>query len=71
MRDLYDYLWIGIKQNQCHFLEGTREIYEIKKQYVQIVDLIKKRDAEYSLQAMFNHLRFVLDFVKNNKGLVL
>ncbi len=71
MRDLYDYLWIGIKENQYHLLEGTNEMHEIIKQHTQILDLIKKRDAEYSLRAMFNHLRFVLDFVKDNKSIVL
>jgi DNA-binding FadR family transcriptional regulator len=36
-------------------------MHKIKKQHIQIVDLIKKRDAEYSLRAMVNHLCFVLD----------
>ncbi|MBW2596046.1 MAG: FadR family transcriptional regulator [Deltaproteobacteria bacterium] len=68
MRDLYDYLWIGIKENQYHLLEGSNEMKEIIKQHVQIADLIKKRDPEHAFRAMFSHLSFVLDFVKGKKG---
>ena len=71
MRDLYDYLWIGIKENQYHLLEGSNEMEEIVKQHAQIAALIKKRDSEHAFRAMFNHLRFVLNFVKDEKGILL
>ena len=69
MRDLYDYLSIGIKENQYHLLEDSNEMTEIVKQHAQIADLIKKRDPEHAFRAMFNHLRFVLDFVKGKKSI--
>jgi len=68
MRDFYDYLWIGIKENQYHLLEGSNKMEEIVKQHVQIAALIKKHDSEHAFRAMFNHLRFVLDFVKSEKN---
>ena len=67
MKDLYDYLSIGIKENQYHLLEGFNEMKEIVKQHIRIVDLIKKHDSDLALRAMFGHLRFVLDFVKDKK----
>lgn len=67
MRDLYDYLWIGIKENQYHLLEGSNEMKKIIKQHTKILDLIKKHDPEHAFRAMFTHLRFVLDFVKDKK----
>ena len=68
MRDLYDYLSIGIKENQYHLLEGSNEMKEIVKQHKQIVALIKKPDPERAFRAMFSHLSFVLDFVKDRKS---
>jgi len=68
MRNLYDYLSVGIKENQYHLLEGSNEMAEIIKQHARIVDLIKKHNSEHAFRAMFNHLRFVLDFVKGKKG---
>ncbi len=68
MRNLYDYLSIGIKENQYHLFEGTNAMEEIDKQHAQIVDLIKTHDKEHAFQAMFSHLRFVLDFVREKKG---
>ena len=68
MRDLYDYLSIGIKENQYHLLEGSNEMTEIIKQHTQIVDLIKEHDQEHAFRAMYSHLRFVLDFVKDRKS---
>ncbi|MBW2635940.1 MAG: FadR family transcriptional regulator [Deltaproteobacteria bacterium] len=67
MRDLYDYLWIGIKENQYHLLEGSNKVKETIKQHAKIVDLIKKHDPDLALRAMFSHLSFVLDFVKDKK----
>ena len=67
MRDLYDYLWIGIKENQYHLLGGSNAMEEIIKQHTQIADLIKNRDPEHAFRAMFSHLSFVLDFVKDRK----
>jgi GntR family transcriptional repressor for pyruvate dehydrogenase complex len=71
MRDLYDYLSTGIKENQYHLLEGSNAMNEIVQQHVKIADFIKKRDTERAFRAMFDHLRFVLDYVKNKKGVVL
>jgi len=68
MRNVYDYLSIGIKENQYHLLEGSNVMKEIDKQHARIVDLIKKRDHEHAFRAMFSHLQFVLDFVRNKKG---
>jgi len=69
MRNFYDYLSIGIKENQYCLFEGSNVMKEIDKQHAQIVDLIKKHDKEHAFRAMFIHLRFVLDFVRNKKGI--
>jgi GntR family transcriptional repressor for pyruvate dehydrogenase complex len=70
MRDLYDYLFIGIKENQYLLLEGSNKMEEVVKQHVQIADHIKKRDSERALRSMFNHLRFAMDFVKDEKDIL-
>ncbi|HOO90721.1 MAG TPA: FadR/GntR family transcriptional regulator [Syntrophales bacterium] len=67
MRDLYDYLRVGITENQYHLLDGANEMKEIVKQHIQITDMIDKHDPELAYQAMFSHLRFCLDFVKTKK----
>ncbi len=42
---------------------------EIVKQHARIAALIKKRDREHAFRAMYNHLRFVRDFVKDKKSI--
>jgi len=65
MRDLYEYLSVCIDEYQRHRMQASTKMAEIAKEHTQITALIKKHDKEGAYQAMFKHLSFALDFMKN------
>ena len=67
MRDLYEYLSVSIEEYQYHRLEASTKMAEIAQDHAQIAALIKEHDREGAFQAMFSHLSFALDFVKDKK----
>jgi len=68
MRDLYEHLSVSIEEYQYHRIEASTKMSEIVQEHAQITALIKKHDKEHAFQAMFKHLSFALDFVKDKKN---
>lgn len=68
MTDLYEYLSASIKEYQRYRIESSTRMEEIAQEHAQIAALIKRRDREHAFRAMFNHLSFALNFVKEKKN---
>jgi GntR family transcriptional repressor for pyruvate dehydrogenase complex len=64
MKNFYDYLFIGIKENLAHLYEDPDNIEKIIYQHSQIYTAIKGHDPERAFVAMKRHIEFVLDFFK-------
>ncbi|MBF0111971.1 MAG: FadR family transcriptional regulator [Desulfamplus sp.] len=62
MRNFYDYLFYGIKENLAGLYENMDNIDIIISQHNDIVNAIKGRDSNKSYIAMKNHITFVMDF---------
>lgn len=59
MRNLYDYLFYGIKGNLESLYADHENIVQTMKQHKLILDSIRDRDKEQAYLAMKNHLLFV------------
>lgn len=68
MRDLYEYLSASIEEYQRYRMESFTRMAEITQEHTQITALIKNHDREHAFRAMFNHLSFALNFVKDKKS---
>lgn len=64
MRHMYDYLFVGIKENLAHLYEKQENIEEILRQHTDIYEAIRSHDPENAFRAMHTHIRFVLDFFR-------
>ena len=64
MKNFYDYLFIGIKENLAHLYEDPGNIKKIIHQHSQIYAAIKRHDPDQAFVAMRQHIEFVLDFFK-------
>nr|WP_084681247.1 FCD domain-containing protein [Desulfospira joergensenii] len=61
MRNFYDYLFLGIKENLASLYETPENIEIILKQHKAIFDAIKGRDPEAAYAAMHEHISYVMD----------
>lgn len=61
MRNFYDYLFLGIKQNLASLYEAPENIDLILKQHKAIFDAIKDRGPEAAYAAMHEHISYVMD----------
>ncbi|MBF0235091.1 MAG: FadR family transcriptional regulator [Desulfamplus sp.] len=68
MRNFYDYLFYGIRENLAGLYENMDNIDVILSQHSKIVDYIKGRDSYQSYTAMKKHITFVMDFFKEKKN---
>ena len=68
MKNFYDLLHFGIRENLQALWEDPASLPIIRRQHQGIFVAIKNHDAEAAYQAMKEHITFVLDFVRNRKG---
>jgi GntR family transcriptional repressor for pyruvate dehydrogenase complex len=68
MKNFYDLLHFGIRENLQALWEEPASLPIIRRQHQGIFDAIKNHDPEAASQAMKEHITFVLDFVRNRKG---
>ncbi|PIE61656.1 MAG: GntR family transcriptional regulator [Desulfobacterales bacterium] len=68
MRNFYDYLFHGIKENLGGLYEEPGNIDEIIRQHGIILDAIKGRNSSRAYNAMKEHIGYVINFFKN-KGI--
>jgi GntR family transcriptional repressor for pyruvate dehydrogenase complex len=64
MKNFYDFLFAGIKENRSHLYKKPGNIEKIMKQHTEIFQSIKNHNPEEAFSAMKNHINFVLDFFK-------
>ncbi len=62
MRNFYDYLFYGIRENLAGLYENMENIDIIISQHNNIMDSIKARDSYQSYTSMKKHINFVMDF---------
>jgi GntR family transcriptional repressor for pyruvate dehydrogenase complex len=67
MRNFYDLLHYGIKENleQLYTVPGNLDI--IQQQHADILDAIRRHDPEAAFAAMQRHIAFVMNFVKDRR----
>jgi GntR family transcriptional repressor for pyruvate dehydrogenase complex len=68
MKNFYDLLHFGIKENLQQLWEEPTSLPIIAKQHQEIFAAIKNHNPEAAYQAMKRHIAFVLDFVRNRKS---
>ncbi|MCX5888177.1 MAG: FadR/GntR family transcriptional regulator [Deltaproteobacteria bacterium] len=68
MKNFYDLLHFGIRENLQALWEEPSSLPIIRRHHQGIFDAIKNHDPEAAYQAMKEHITFVLDFVRNRKG---
>lgn len=69
MRDFYDFLFYGIKENLSHLYRDAGRIEEIVRQHTDIVDAIRDRDPERAFESMRRHIFYVLNFFEKGGNL--
>ncbi len=65
MRQFYDFLFVGIKENLAYLYEDRKNIEKILTQHRGIFEAIRAHQPEQAFEAMHRHIAFVLDFFKN------
>jgi len=65
MKNFYDFLFIGIKENLAHLYQEAGNIDQIMKQHTAIYHAICNHDAALAYLSMKRHIDFVLNFFKN------
>jgi GntR family transcriptional repressor for pyruvate dehydrogenase complex len=65
MKNISDFLHVGIRENLLHLYEEPENIAKILKQHTAIYEAIRRRDADAAYSAMHNHIRFVIEFFSN------
>ena len=67
MKNFYDLLHHGIKENLQALWEEPASLPIITRQHREIFEAIKDHDPEGAYQSMKRHIGFVLDFVRNRQ----
>ena len=67
MKNFYDLLHHGIKENLRALWEEPASLPIIIRQHREIYEAIKDHDPEGAYQSMKRHITFVLDFVRNRQ----
>lgn len=68
MKNMFDFLFVGIKEYLRHLYEEPGNIPEILKQHTAVVEAIKSGNPEKAYKAMKNHITYVMDFFKEREG---
>jgi GntR family transcriptional repressor for pyruvate dehydrogenase complex len=65
MKNFYDFLFHGIKENLAHLYRDPANIEKIVQQHTAIFHAIRKHDSEAAYRTMKVHINFVLEFFKS------
>lgn len=63
MKNLYDFLFHGIRENLAQLYEKPGNIEKICEQHLSIFNTIADHDPDEAYRAMRTHIQFVLDFL--------
>jgi GntR family transcriptional repressor for pyruvate dehydrogenase complex len=64
MRNLYDLMFYGIKENLQHLYSEPSNRTMITQQHTDILNCIRRHDSDAARESMKKHITFVLDFFK-------
>jgi GntR family transcriptional repressor for pyruvate dehydrogenase complex len=62
MKNFYDLLHFGIKENLAHLYESPANIEAVLAQHDKVLKSIKQHDTHAAFEAMLQHINFVIDF---------
>ena len=65
MKNVSDFLHVGIRENLLHLYQDPANIAEILKQHKAVYRAIRSGDADSAFNAMKNHIDYVIDFFKS------
>jgi GntR family transcriptional repressor for pyruvate dehydrogenase complex len=65
MKNFYDLLFVGIRENLSMLYKDPVNIKKIIEQHTNILETIRRHDPETARRAMENHINFVLAFFKS------
>jgi len=64
MRNFYDLLFYGVKENLFYLYQDVGRIENILEQHGEIADAIRRHDPEKAYSEMKQHIGYVLDFYR-------
>ncbi len=62
MKNVSDFLHVGIRENLLHLYQDPKNIEMIMKQHKAICEAIRRHDPDAAYDAMRRHITFVIDF---------
>lgn len=65
MKNVSEFLHVGIRENLLHLYQDPANIVEILKQHKAVYRAIRSSDADAAFNAMKNHIDYVIDFFKS------
>jgi len=65
MKNVSDFLHVGIRENLLHLYQDPANIVEILKQHKAIYQAIRSGDADAAYDTMRKHINYVIRFFKN------
>ncbi|MGD9975699.1 MAG: FadR/GntR family transcriptional regulator [Desulfatirhabdiaceae bacterium] len=65
MKNFYDFLFVGIKENLSHLYRDPVNIEKILEQHLEIFQAIRNHDDAQAFLAMQKHINFVLGFFRS------
>lgn len=69
MKNLYDFLFHGIRENLAQLWEKPGNIEKIYQQHLAIFSSIRGQDPDGAYRSMKDHIQFVLDFLAKSRQL--
>ncbi len=67
MKNVVDFLHVGIRENLLHLYEDPANIDEILLQHEAIYQAIRSGDADAAFKTMKNHINYVIRFFKTHQ----
>jgi GntR family transcriptional repressor for pyruvate dehydrogenase complex len=67
MKNVSEFLHMGIRENLLHLYQDPKNIDTIISQHRAILEAIRSRDAEGAFNAMRRHITFVIDFFNSRQ----
>jgi GntR family transcriptional repressor for pyruvate dehydrogenase complex len=65
MKNVSEFLHVGIRENLLHLYQNPDNIVEILRQHQAIYQAIRSGDTEAAYTTMNNHINYVIRFFKN------
>jgi GntR family transcriptional repressor for pyruvate dehydrogenase complex len=67
MKNVSNFLHVGIRENLLHLYQEAENIENILKQHTAILEAIRGRDPDAAYKAMKSHIAFVIDFFSHRQ----